>query len=69
MKKHAQTDILQKVIRAVTIVNPPHPLFVHTEIKCVCLQVESVVEVPWQSRCEGVCVCVCDCVRGFLKYD
>ena len=61
MKKHAQRDILQKVIRAVAIANP---LFVYSEIICVCLQVELLTEVPWQSCSEGVCVCVCVCGGG-----
>lgn len=42
----------------------PTPSFVRAKIKCVCLQVESVVEVPprqWRSR---VRVCVSANVRG-----
>lgn len=47
MKKHAQRDILQKVIRAVAIVSPPPPL-VYSKIICVCLQMALLTEIPLQ---------------------
>ena len=74
MKKHAQRDILLKVIRAVPVVSspppPPPPPSLCTPRLYVCLRVELLA----QSVCVAVWVCVC--VEGLvgwggvlLKYD